>query len=160
MPLLLFILIPVAEMWLLIEVGAKIGALYTIGLVLLTAMVGLSLLKRQGFSAITRANQKMQAGEMPVEEMIEGIFLAVGGALLLTPGFITDAIGFCCLLPGVRQLLLGRLVKRMVANGQGATFYSYGSNSHQSTRTSAVSNGVIEGEYERDSDAEPNKRIE
>ena len=156
MPLLLFVLIPVAEMWLLIEVGATIGAPYTIGLVLLTAMVGLSLLKRQGFSAITRANQKMQSGEMPVEEMIEGIFLAVGGALLLTPGFITDAIGFCCLLPGVRQLLLGRLVKRMVVNGQGATFYSYSSTSHQSDRTSADNNGVIEGEYERESD----KRIE
>jgi UPF0716 protein FxsA len=99
MPLLLFIIMPIAEMWILIEVGAKIGALYTIGLVLLTAMVGLALLRKQGISAITRANQKMQTGEVPVEEMMEGIFLAIGGALLLTPGFITDIIGFCCLLP-------------------------------------------------------------
>lgn len=147
MPLLLFIIMPVLEMWILIEVGSQIGALNTIALVLLTAMVGLALLRRQGFSAIARANQKMQAGEMPLQEMIEGIFLAVGGALLLTPGFVTDAIGFCCLLPGIRQLLLGRLVKRMVVSGQGG-FYAHTYQQRQGERETTI----IEGEFQREND--------
>ncbi|WP_460227079.1 FxsA family protein [Aurantivibrio infirmus] len=102
---------PIAEMWLLIEVGGRIGALPTIGLVLLTAMVGLALLRQQGTSTLARANQRMQSGGIPAQEMAEGLFLAVGGALLLTPGFITDAIGFACLIPGLRQWLLARLLK-------------------------------------------------
>ena len=109
--LILFIVIPVAEMWVLIEVGSYIGALPTIGLVLLTAVIGLALLRQQGLSTLLRANQRMQAGEIPAQEMAEGIFLAVGGALLLTPGFITDTVGFACLIPGIRRLLLGRVLK-------------------------------------------------
>ncbi len=156
MPLLLFVLMPVLEMWLLIEVGASIGAFNTIAIVLLTAMLGLSLLRKQGLSTIASANRKMQTGEMPVEEMINGIFLAVGGALLLTPGFITDAIGFCCLLPGVRQLLLGKMIKRMVVSGQGSASFSFQSSSSgfksYPPRPSDDSNDVIEGECERESD--------
>jgi UPF0716 protein FxsA len=152
MPLLLFVVMPVLEMWILIEVGSQIGALYTIGLVLLTAMVGLALLRRQSFSAITRANQKMQTGEMPLQEMIEGIFLAVGGALLLTPGFVTDAIGFCCLLPGVRNVILGRMLKKMVVTQQGG-FYSFSYQQRSDQRPSgAQDSSIIEGEFERDSD--------
>lgn len=110
--LILFILIPIAEMLVLIEVGSRIGALATIGLVLLTAVIGVALLKQQGFATLARANQRMQSGELPAQEMAEGIFLAVGGALLLTPGFITDTVGLLCLIPGVRQWLLGRLLGR------------------------------------------------
>lgn len=91
--LLLFIVTPILEMWLLITVGREIGALPTIGLVFLTAIVGLAMLRRQGISTVMRAQQKMQTGEVPAREMVEGIFLAVGGALLLTPGFFTDALG-------------------------------------------------------------------
>ena len=88
MPLLmLFVIMPVVEMWVLVEVGSEIGALTTIGLVLLTAMLGLALLRQQGVSTLMRANQRMQSGQLPAQEMVEGIFLAVGGALLLTPGF-------------------------------------------------------------------------
>lgn len=147
MPLLLFVIMPVLEMWILIEVGSQIGALNTVALVLFTAMIGVGLLRRQGFSAIARANQKMETGEMPVQEMIEGIFLAVGGALLLTPGFVTDAIGFCCLLPGVRQLLLGRILQRMVVSGQ-ATFYTQSSSRPQNDRETTI----IEGEFQREND--------
>lgn len=99
-------------MWVLITVGSHIGAIPTIGLVLLTAVVGLGLLRQQGLSTVLKANQRMQTGQIPAQEMIEGIFLAVGGALLLTPGFVTDAVGFACLIPGIRQWLLGRILKR------------------------------------------------
>lgn len=123
--LLLFILIPILEMWLLIQVGSHIGALATIGLVLLTAMIGLALLRQQGFATLLRANQKMEAGQLPAQEIVDGLFLAVGGALLLTPGFFTDAIGFICLIPGLRKLLLGRLVQGWINNPRrGFSFHA------------------------------------
>lgn len=142
--LFLFIVIPVVEMWLLIQVGSRIGAWTTIGLVLLTAMIGLALLKRQGLATLMRANQRMNAGELPAQEMVEGIFLAVGGALLLTPGFITDAIGFACLIPGLRQVLIGRVLNNLIvqATASGGRFYGY-------RRHEDGSEDIIEGEFTR-----------
>ncbi|WP_250460058.1 FxsA family protein [Microbulbifer litoralis] len=149
--LLLFIVIPILEMWLLIAVGSEIGALPTIGLVLLTAVVGLALLRRQGLSTVMRAQQKMQAGELPAREMVEGIFLAVGGALLLTPGFFTDALGFACLIPGLRQLLLGRILRHVtVVRGPGAT--PPGGAGRQRDHD------VIEGDYSREESSKPGRR--
>ena len=112
MPLLLFMLIPIVEMWILIEVGGWIGALPTIGLVVLTATIGLSLLKRQGLSTLTRARRKMDEGAIPASELVSGVMIAVGGALLLTPGFVTDALGFALLIPQTRLWLLFKLIDR------------------------------------------------
>ena len=114
---LLFIIMPIVEMTVLIKVGGVIGVPSTIGLVLLTAIIGASLLKRQGLSTLMRANQKMNAGELPAKEVAEGFLLAIGGALLLTPGFVTDAIGFSLLMPGVRGLMIGVLMKKMIVSG-------------------------------------------
>ena len=122
--LMLFIVTPIVEMWVLIQVGGMIGAWPTIGLVLLTAMIGLALLRQQSFATFMRAQQKMQTGELPAKEMGEGLFLAVGGALLLTPGFMTDAVGFACLIPGIRQALIGQILKR-------ARFVQFSSNQWQ-----------------------------
>jgi UPF0716 protein FxsA len=167
--LLLFILIPVCEMWLLIKVGSHIGALPTIGLVLLTAMIGLALLRQQGFATLLRANQKMEAGQLPAQEIVDGLFLAVGGALLLTPGFFTDAIGFVCLIPGLRRLLLGRLLHSWISKpGQGFHFRASSFRSgpgfdprgetfeHEPQRTSSPSQpqprrpDVLEGDFKRE----------
>ena len=112
MPLLLFMLIPFVEMWILIEVGGWIGALPTIGLVVLTATIGLSLLKQQGLSTLMRARRKMDEGAIPASELVSGVMIAVGGALLLTPGFVTDALGFALLIPQTRQWLLFKLIDR------------------------------------------------
>lgn len=112
MPLLLFMLIPFFEMWILIEVGGWIGALPTIGLVVLTATIGLSLLKQQGLSTLLRARRKMDEGAIPASELVSGVMIAVGGALLLTPGFVTDALGFALLIPQTRQWLLFKLIDR------------------------------------------------
>ena len=112
MPLLLFMLIPIVEMWILIEVGGWIGALPTIGLVVLTATIGLSLLKQQGLSTLMRARRKMDEGAIPASELVSGVMIAVGGALLLTPGFVTDAVGFALLIPQTRQWLLFILIDR------------------------------------------------
>ena len=112
MPLIVFMLVPVAEMWILIEVGGWIGALPTIALVVVTATVGLSLLKRQGLSTLLSARQKMNEGSIPATELVSGVMLAIGGALLLTPGFVTDAVGFVLLIPQTRQWLLFKLIDR------------------------------------------------
>ena len=112
MPLIVFMLVPVAEMWILIEVGGWIGALPTIALVVVTATLGLSLLKKQGLSTLLSARQKMSEGSIPASELVSGVMLAVGGALLLTPGFVTDAVGFVLLIPQTRQWLLFRMIDR------------------------------------------------
>lgn len=143
---LLFIIMPIVEMFLLIKVGAWIGAWYTIALVLLTAMIGITLLRHQGLQTLVNANQKMRSGEMPVSEMGEGVMLAVAGALLLTPGFVTDTIGFLLLTPGVRQLLVRAMVERLVKAGgvvQGNVYYS----SYSEVRPESESGKVIEGDF-------------
>ncbi|MGA1742397.1 MAG: FxsA family protein, partial [Pseudohongiellaceae bacterium] len=108
---LIFIIVPITEMLLLFEVADHIGAWYTLGLVVLTAVIGIQVLKQQGLSTLTRANQRIESGELPAQEMIEGIFLAVGGAFLLTPGFITDTLGFMFLIGPIRRLLVQALIK-------------------------------------------------
>ncbi|TVZ39978.1 UPF0716 protein FxsA [Alteromonadaceae bacterium 2753L.S.0a.02] len=140
---LLFIVIPILEMWLLITVGSVIGALPTIGLVFLTAMMGLALLRQQGFSTLIRAQTRMQQGELPASEMIEGIFLAVGGALLLTPGFFTDALGFCCLIPGLRQIIISWGMKHIKI--RNVHVHSQGFQ-----QRSQNDNNTIEGDYKRE----------
>lgn len=114
-PLLAFIVIPIAELLLLFEVADLIGGLATLGLVIVTAFVGFNVLRIQGFSTLNRANQRMAGGELPGQEIVEGLLLAFAGALLLTPGLITDSIGFALLTPPIRR----RLAARMMRNGTG-----------------------------------------
>lgn len=121
--LLLFIVMPIVEMAVLIKVGGVIGVLNTIGLVLLTAVVGAALLKQQGLATLLRANERMNSGELPAREVAEGLVLAIGGALLLTPGFVTDGIGFLCLLPGSRHWLVSQALKRLTVSGGGSYFH-------------------------------------
>jgi len=120
--LFLFIVMPIVEMTILIKVGTVIGALNTIGLVLLTAVIGAALLRQQGLATLLKANQRLNSGELPAKEVAEGLILAVGGALLLTPGFVTDTIGFLCLIPGTRHWFAAQALKRMVVAGQSGSF--------------------------------------
>ena len=100
---LLFLLVPLAEIYLLIVVGGWIGALPTVFLVVFTAVLGALLLRHQGFWTLQRVRRAMERGQVPAVEMLEGVMLVAGGALLLTPGFITDVVGFACLLPPLRR---------------------------------------------------------
>ncbi len=108
---LIFIIVPLAEMLLLFEVAERIGGWSTLGLVVLTAVIGIQILKQQGLATLTRANQRIGSGELPAQEMLEGLFLAVGGAFLLTPGFITDTLGFLFLIRPTRRLLVQWLIR-------------------------------------------------
>jgi len=111
---LLFFLTPVIEMYLLIRVGGWIGAFPTITLVMLTAVSGIALLRRQGFSTLMRSRQKLATGELPAAEIAEGILLGIAGALMITPGFITDLTGFALLVPAFRSLLAHKLLAQAV----------------------------------------------
>ena len=115
--LLLFLLTPLVEMYLLIKVGGWIGAWPTIGLVALTAVVGVALLKRQGLATLARGVARLNGGELPARELAEGVLLAVAGALLLTPGFVTDTFGFALLTPVLRARLAAALLTRVVPPG-------------------------------------------
>lgn len=101
-----FLIIPIVEIYLLIQVGSLIGALSTIGLVVLTAVLGAAMLRGQGLQTYLRFHQSLSEGRYPATEMLEGVALLIGGALLLTPGFFTDLIGFVCLVPFTRRPLV------------------------------------------------------
>ena len=133
-----FIVLPILEMYVLISVGSNIGAFNTILLVLLTALIGLALLRVQGFRTLINARNKLGMTQLPAEEMITGIFLAIGGALLLTPGFITDLFGLLCLVPVTRRFLLKIALTNLT--GFGVVNESKG----------AVKKDWIEGEFDKD----------
>lgn len=142
---LIFLIVPIAEMLLLFEVAEHIGALTTVGLVVLTAVIGIQVLKLQGLSTITRARQRLESGELPGQEILEGLFLAVGGAFLLTPGFITDTLGFLFLIGPTRRLL----VRWLIRSGRIAVFTSHGGTGFTYTgySTRREKDGVFEGEF-------------
>lgn len=145
----IFIAVPLIEMLLLFEVAERIGGLSTLGMVVLTAVIGVQILKRQGFSTLARAQQRLQTGELPAQEIVEGMMLAGAGALLLTPGFITDTLGFIFLTGPLRRPLARRIIRSGMVRtmgGPGRSGFSYKSyTSYQ--RPGDRGGNVYEGEY-------------
>ena len=155
---LLFIIIPLLELYFIIVVGEVIGAFWTVMLVLLTAVIGVNLLRFQGMSTLTRAQQNMSQGQIPAMEMMEGVALAFAGVLLITPGFITDSIGFLCLIPASRQAIIRYIMARSTVHsgfaGSSVNFRSAQQN-HEPRSGSATTEQkkpgrTIEGEYRRE----------
>ena len=101
--LILFIAIPLLELALLIKIGTLIGTFNTILLILITGILGAALTKQQGLGVITRIREDMALGRVPSDELFNGVCILVGGFLLLTPGLLTDALGFSLLIPSARQ---------------------------------------------------------
>ncbi len=114
--LALFILLPLAELYLLIEVGSGIGGFSTIALCLLTAALGGMLVRHQGMRTLLQAKELMDRGQPPAEQMLHGIMIAISGVLLFIPGFITDLIGFLLLVPPIRNWLGHKLIAAQVSN--------------------------------------------
>jgi UPF0716 protein FxsA len=142
--MVLFLVIPIIEIYLLIQVGGYIGVLPTIALVVLTAVMGASLLKSQGTQTYLRFNQSLSEGRVPANEILEGVALLIGGALLLTPGFFTDSIGFLCLLPFTRRPLATFIVNRfnpMSGPMSGMSMGGFGQISPGSSSGPSQSNG-------------------
>ena len=108
--LLLFIIIPITEIYLFIEIGQTIGALSTILLIILTAVLGAYFVKLQGISVLLNARQKMQEDKVPAHELFAGICILIAGLLLITPGFFTDTIGFLLLTNWFRQFMFEAII--------------------------------------------------
>lgn len=150
---LLFIAIAIAEVYVLIGVGGLIGTGSTIALIILTGVIGVNMLKGQGISVFTRFQEKLSTGEAPAEEMVEGILLVVAGAFLITPGFLTDTLGFLWLIPQSRHWFAKKLIKLGWFKSVQATGFHHQTTdnpyqAHYSNQTSQ-DDGVIEGEFER-----------
>src|SRR3954465_1023569 len=110
--LLLFIVVPIVELYVLLQVGQAIGALPTIALLIADSVLGSILMRSQGRAAWRRFNAGLAEGRVPHREVLDGVLVIFGGALLLTPGFVTDVLGALLLLPPTRAVLRGLLVRR------------------------------------------------
>ena len=144
---LLFAILPIVEIAILINVGEQIGGWYTVAIVILTAFAGAHLVRQQGLSTLMQAQKKMQAGTMPGQEMAEGLLLVIAGVLLVTPGFITDGIGFLLSLPMTRPLIAKGLVKHLSLRVVSTSFD--GNFAQQQPFSRDKSDDIIEGEFER-----------
>ncbi len=117
---LLFIVVPIAELAVIIQVGQQIGVLWTVAILIADSLLGAALMRSQGRIAWRRFNEATAAGRVPAREVLDGALVIFGGALLLTPGFITDIFGLILLIPPTRALvrvvLARRLAHRMVAS--------------------------------------------
>ncbi|MDX2481677.1 MAG: FxsA family protein [Desulfuromusa sp.] len=101
--LIIFTVVPIIELYVLIEAGRQVGAGATIAMILLTGIAGAYLARSQGFNLINRIQTDLNQGRIPAEEMLDGAMILAGGLLLLTPGFCTDLFGFCLLTPITRE---------------------------------------------------------
>ncbi|UWZ97551.1 FxsA family protein [Vibrio splendidus] len=124
--LLLFIFVPIIEIGLFIQVGGFLGLWPTIALVLITAFVGASLVRSQGIQTLMSVQGRLQQGEMPAQQILEGVMLAVAGVLLLTPGFMTDALGMLVLLPAPRAMIAKKMMEKMVVTNMSGGFHAGG----------------------------------
>ncbi len=111
--LILFILVPMIELMLLIEVGKVIGFWATMGIIVLTGIIGSSLARQEGMAVWTQFNSRLQKGQLPGTELVDGLIILVSGALLLTPGILTDFVGFLGLIPFTRKLIRTYTQKRL-----------------------------------------------
>ncbi len=147
---ILFILVPIIEIALLIQVAEVIGGWPTIALIVLTALVGARLVKQQGLSAIQNAQLEMAQGKMPAQELFTGICVIIAGVLLLTPGIMTDLFGFLLLMPPVRARLAKGLagqaqVKMTTVYTQQSMYRDNGSEGTEPHRGPTT----LEGEFKR-----------
>ena len=128
----LFILIPIIEISLFIEIGSIIGSFYTIILIFITAIVGVFFVRQQGISTFQKLRSQLQNLETPVQTMFEGLVILISGILLITPGFFTDALGFLGLIPFSRIIFIKLVASYILSR--------YGKQSNQNKNT-------IEGEF-------------
>ena len=116
--LLLFVLVPIAELYVIVQVGHAIGIFNTLALLVVVSRIGAWLMKREGLGTLRRAQRQVDAGMVPGQELVDGALIILGGALMLAPGFLTDIVGILLLLPPVRAAVRAfarrRLTRRLV----------------------------------------------
>ena len=146
----IFVVVTLAEIYVLVSVGDAIGAWSTILLVIITALIGSTLLKQQGWSIMAKAQQSIAEGRTPALEILEGVVILVSGVLLLTPGFITDGLGLLGLMPWSRSYFINHFLEKnaeRVFSKINSVFIHKTSN--QETKT-ANKDEPIEGEFWED----------
>lgn len=160
-----FIGVPLLEIAVFIEVGDRLGLWNTLAVVILTAFIGTWLLRIQGLATLARVRGQIDQGVLPTRELFDGLCLLFAGALLLTPGFVTDSIGFALFVPQFRGLLRQWLGKRLELSMTSSSFHTAstggmhrsGDSRHDSEQGREGRGGVIDGEFEdlTDRDTQP-----
>ncbi len=146
----IFVVVTLAEIYVLVSVGGAIGAWSTILLVIITALIGSTLLKQQGWSIMAKAQQSIAEGRTPALEMLEGVVILVSGVLLLTPGFITDGLGLLGLMPWSRRYFINHFLEKnaeRVFSQRNSVFINRTKSSESKT---ANKDEPIEGEFWED----------
>ncbi|HEX7134624.1 MAG TPA: FxsA family protein [Iamia sp.] len=123
--LILLVVGPIVELWFIIQVADVIGGWQTIALLLVEGIIGSWLIKRQGRAVVRRIDERLKDHDLPTKELADGFLILVAGVLMLTPGFLTDIVGFALLFPPTRALARAALLRRFTARmGQGFSFVS------------------------------------
>ncbi|QSB21097.1 membrane protein FxsA [Pseudomonas sp. 15A4] len=159
--LLLLLLFPVLELFVLVKVGMSIGFLPTFLLVVAGSMLGVFVVRIAGVATALSARQSLARGELPAQQMLDGLMMTIGGGLLVLPGFISDVLGLLFLMPFTRRLIVGKVRNR--AEAQAARQRAFAENMHaansagpmhpgtarpEARRPEVIEGEVIEGEYE------------
>ncbi|UZJ61428.1 membrane protein FxsA [Pseudomonas sp. KU26590] len=159
--LLLLLLFPVLELFVLVKVGMSIGFLPTFLLVVAGSMLGVFVVRIAGVATALSARQSLARGELPAQQMLNGLMMTIGGGLLVLPGFISDVLGLLFLMPFTRRLIVGKVRNR--AEAQAARQRAFAENMHaansagpmhpgaarpEARRPEVIEGEVIEGEYE------------
>ena len=145
----IFVVVTLAEIYVLVSVGQAIGGLSTVLLVIITAFIGSSLLRSQGWSTMAKAQQSIAEGRAPAMEMLEGVVIVVSGILLLTPGFLTDTLGLLGLMPWSRTYFINHFLEKnaeRVFKSRNSVFI----HKSESTETKNKKDETIEGEFWED----------
>jgi UPF0716 protein FxsA len=153
--LLIFIVVPIVEIGLFIQVGGAIGLWPTLAIVILTAIAGTSLMRAQGIMTLNRLQNSLSDGTNPADPMAQGAMILVAGVLLLTPGFFTDGLGFALLLPPVRALIIRWISSRIAAGSMTFTTTTMGGG--QQPQRPPQGSQTIDGDYSvvDDDDTQP-----
>lgn len=136
---LIFVAVPMIEIGLFIQVGGFLGLWPTLAIVVLTALVGTTLMRAQGVAALQKVQSTLETEQNPAGPIADGAFILVAGVLLLTPGFFTDSIGLALLVPKIREVLFTVLGKQIKARAQAHA---------QQTQTQYASDTVLDGDFE------------
>lgn len=159
----LFVIVPIIEIAVIMQVGAAIGAWPTVAVVILTAWLGAKNVRQQGLATLQQVQTKMAYGEMPSDEIVTGLLLLVAGVLLVTPGFVTDVLGLSLLVPQIRAIVIQSVQQQLVKNSSPVQFGFHGqtfdSSATEVNRDSSFKNikveqqspqgKTIDGDFER-----------
>ena len=140
---LIFVLVPILEIVIFIQIGNIIGLLTTVGIVFLTAIIGTILIRHQGLATLKKAQASLLISVLPIDEVFDGLCIVVSGALLLTPGFFTDFFGFFLLIPQIREIIRN-IIGKIYDGSKKSTRPTY----QQDRNKNNMAGSIIDGEFE------------